>query len=85
MGGLGGPIESRVGDLREYKKSGNKCKKELKTLKNQNKILYSISKKSGSHRELKNINKIKDKASKKRRNYISDEYYYGFYLYRNSN
>ena len=42
-----------------------KCKKELKYLKNQNKMLYRISNKSGLCRELKNIKKIKANAPKK--------------------
>ena len=43
-----------------------KCKKKLKALKNQNKMLFIISKKSGSHRELKKVNKTRGKSSKKR-------------------
>ena len=39
--------------MKQYKKSENKWKKELKDLKNQNKTLYKISKKSGSRREVK--------------------------------
>ena len=46
--------------------------KYLKALKKQNKMLYSISKKSRSRREINKIKKIREKASKKGRNYISD-------------
>ena len=50
--------------MKHYKNSNNKCKKELKALKNQ-KMRYSIAKESGSRREMENIKKIKAKASKK--------------------
>ena len=40
--------------MKQYKKSKNKFKKELKDLKKQNQMLYSIYKKSGLHRKLKN-------------------------------
>ena len=58
--------------MKQYKKYKHKCKKELKALKKQNKILYNIFKKSGSLRELKNIKMIKAKASKKRSDSGSD-------------
>ena len=52
-------------------------KKDLKALKNQNNMLFSITKKSRSRFELKNINNVREKASKKRcdsiSNYSSDE------------
>ena len=51
-----------------------KWKKELKSLKNQNKIIYSIADKFGLRRELKNIKNIKYKASKKRSNSSSNYY-----------
>ena len=44
----------------------------MKSPKNQNKMLYISAKKSGSRDELKNIKKLKDKASSKRYNSISD-------------
>ena len=68
--GLGGALDNRFDSVKHYKKSEHKYKKYLNALKKQNKILYSISKKSGSHRELRKIKKIKAKASKKR-NYSS--------------
>ena len=49
------------------------------------KNLYIISKKSGSCRELKNINNIRAKASKKRSDSYSDESYYDSSLSRKSN
>ena len=65
--------------VKQFKKSKNKWKKELKALKNQNKILYSIAKKSGLRHKLKNIKNIKAKVSKKRSysstNYYRDKYY----------
>ena len=77
--GLIGPMGSRSEDANQYKKSLNKWKEELKALSKQNKMLYSISKKSGSRCELKNIKKIKDKFSKKHynsgSNYSTNEYY----------
>ena len=51
--------------VKQYKNYESKCKKELKTLNNQNKMLLRSSKNSGSRRELKNINNIRPKASKK--------------------
>ena len=59
---------SRDEDVKQYKKSKNKRKKELKDLKNQNKMLYSIAKKTGLRREINKIKKIKAKSCKKRRN-----------------
>ena len=65
--------------VKQFKKFKNKWKKELKALKKQNKTLYSIFKKSGLRRELKNIKNIKAKVSKKRRcssrNCSRDKYY----------
>ena len=46
--GLGGPLGSNSGAVKQYKNSKYKWKKELKALMKQNKILYSISKNSGS-------------------------------------
>ena len=75
--GLGGPMGSRDEAMKQYKKSGSKWKKELADLKKQNKMLYSIAKKSGSSREVKKIKKIRNKASKRRcddsRNSSSDK------------
>ena len=48
--GMGGPVGSRNHAVQQHKKSENKCRKYLKVLKNQNKILYSIAKNSGSRR-----------------------------------
>ena len=58
-------IGSRDDTVKQYKKSEKKWKKELKYLKKQNKIIFSITKKSGSRRELNKINNIRA-ASKKR-------------------
>ena len=46
--------------MQQYKKSENKWKKELKDPKKQKRIIYSIAKKSGSRREINNINKIRE-------------------------
>ena len=50
---LGGGLGNRANTLKQYKNSEHKLKKELKALKNQNKMLYSIAKNFGSRRELK--------------------------------
>ena len=42
-----------------------KWKKEVKDLKNQNKMLYSIAKKSGSRHKIKKIKNIRAEASNK--------------------
>ena len=59
---------SRSEAVKQWKKSENKWMKGLKSPKNQNKILYSTAKKTGSSREIRIINNIKAKASKKRHN-----------------
>ena len=48
--GLGGLMGSRAEVVKQYKKSKNKWKKDLKPRRKQNKILYSISKKTNSRR-----------------------------------
>ena len=79
---------SRTDNVKQYKKSKNKWNKELKSLKKQNKMLYSISKKSGLRRKIKNIKKIREKASKKGRHsssdYSSDKSDYDYLLDINS-
>ena len=57
--GIGGPIGIRTHDLQQHKKYKNKWRKELKSLKKQNKMLYIIAKKSGSLREINKINNIR--------------------------
>ena len=69
---LGGALGNRGDAVKQYKKSEQKCRKELKGLKKQNKMLYRISKKSGSFCELKKTKNIKAKASKNHRDDISD-------------
>ena len=65
---LGGPMESRAESMKQYNKYESKRKKDIKALKKQNKMLFIISKKSGSYRELKKIKNIRAKSAKKRRN-----------------
>ena len=83
--GVGVPMGGRAKSLKQYKLSNNKWKKELKALNNQNKMICSIFKKTGSRCEIKNIKKIKAKASKKLRSDISDsssdELYYDYLLF----
>ena len=69
---LGGTMVSKSEAVNHYKRSEIKWNKELKYIKNKNKILYSIVNKYGSLREIKNIDKIRDKVSKKRRDDSSD-------------
>ena len=64
---------SRTDYLKQYKKSENKWKKGLKSLKKHKKMLYRISKKSGSRCEIKKISKIRAKASKKISDSSSDD------------
>ena len=45
-------------------RSLKKTKKELKALKNQNKMLYSIAKNSGPRREIRKIKNTRKEASK---------------------
>ena len=71
--GIGGFLGSRTDTVKKYKKCENKWKKEMSAIKKQNKILYSITKKSGSRREIKKIKNIRKKASKKSRESSSDD------------
>ena len=69
---IGGYVGIRNDTVKQYKKSENKWKKYLKSLKKQNKMLYIISKKSGSRHEINMIKNIKAKASKKYSDSSSD-------------
>ena len=86
--GLGEALGNRDDAVKQYKFSEQKWKKDMKDLKKKKKVLYSISKKSGSRRELKKIKKIKAKASKKIIDYNSNSSRYeldsGSYLSINS-
>ena len=68
---MGGPIGSSNHVVKQHKKSENKWKKELKALKKQNKMIYSISKNSVSHREIQKIKNIRKEDSKEK--YYSSE------------
>ena len=74
--------------MKQYHKSEKKWKKELKSIKKQNKMLFSTAKKSGSHREIKKIKKIRE-ASHKRcdssRDSYSDDTDSGSSLFSNNN
>ena len=50
MDGMRGSMGSRADIVKQYKKTKNEWKKELKYLKKQNKMLNSTAKKSGSRR-----------------------------------
>ena len=80
--GMVGSVVSRADTMKQYKKSENKWKKNLKALNNQIKIIYSISNKYGSRREIKNIKKIWAKYSKNGCHYSSgssSDYVYSNY------
>ena len=66
---LGGGTDT----VKQYRNSENKWKKDLKALKNQNKMIHSIAKKSGSRCEIKKINNISAKASNKGNKSFSDD------------
>ena len=70
--GVGGALGSRADAVKLYKNSKHKWKKDLKASKQKNKRLYSITKKFGSHCELKKIKNIRSKYSNKRINYSSE-------------
>ena len=72
MDGLGGSLSHRVYAVKKNKKSEHKWKKDMKTLKKHNEMLYIISKKSGSHRELNKINNIRANSSKNSSYFISN-------------
>ena len=70
---LGGPMGSRTDAVKQYHKYEKKWKKDLKALKKQNKIIYSIAKKSGSRHDIKKIKNIRAKYSKKTSDSSSDD------------
>ena len=61
--GLGRPIGIRSEAVKQYNNSKIKWKKGLKALKKQKKIIFTITRKSGSLRETMKIKKIRSKAS----------------------
>ena len=70
--GLGGGIGNRADSVEHYNKSGHKWKKYIKSLKNKNKMIFSIDMNSISRRKLNNIKNTKAKVSKNHRYSISD-------------
>ena len=71
--GIGGSVGSMTDTVKQYKKSKNKCNKEVKAINKQNKMLYSSTKKYISRREIKKIKNIRAKYSKKGSNSSSDD------------
>ena len=63
--GLGEDLGNRADTIKNYKKYQHKWKKELKVPKNQNKMLFRISKKSLPRCKEKKIKEIKVKVSNK--------------------
>ena len=63
--GLRGTLGNRSAAVQQYHKSEKKCKRGLKALKKQNKMLFSMSKLFGSRREFKKIKNICVKKYKK--------------------
>ena len=72
--GLVGSVGSRADTVKQYKKFENKCNKDLKDLNKKKRMLYRISKKPGSRRQIKNINKIREISSNKSRHYSSNSF-----------
>ena len=52
-------MSSRTDTVKQYNNSENKWRKNLKSLKKQNKMLYIIAKKSSSLPEIEKIKKIR--------------------------
>ena len=67
--GLGGALVNKADSIKHYKKSEQKWKMYLRSLKKQNKMIFSMAKKSGSRRYIK---EIKVKSSKKCSYYSSN-------------
>ena len=64
---------SKTDYVKQYKSSKIKWNKELKALRNENKMLYSIVKKSGLRRDINKINNFRAKSSKKTNVSSSDD------------
>ena len=62
--GMGGPMVIRTNAVQQYTRYENKWNKDMKSFKKQDKMLYSIAKKSGSRREIQKIKNIRKEASK---------------------
>ena len=62
---LVGSLGNRNNAVKQLQKYKNKWRRELKSLKKQNKIIFSMTKRSGSHHELNKINNIFSNAPKK--------------------
>ena len=71
-GGLGRALSNRADSVKFYKKSEQKCKNDMKSLKKHNKTIYTIANKSGSSCEMNKTKNIKAKASNKRIHYSSN-------------
>ena len=56
--GPGGNMGNRDAAVKQFNKSKNKWKRDMKSLKNQNKMLYIIAKHTVSCKELNKINNI---------------------------
>ena len=69
---MGGSLGNRSTADNQYRNSNKNWKRELEPLNKQNKMLFSMTKPSGSCRELKKIKKIRSKASKKHEYSISN-------------
>ena len=64
--GLVGSLGNRADAVKYYHKTEKKWKQELKSLKNQKKIIFIMANKSVSRREIKKIKKIKTNSYRKR-------------------
>ena len=70
--GLGRSLGNRASDVKKYQKSENKWKRGLKVLKKKKNMFFTMANSPGSRRELKKMNNIRAKASKKY-NYSSSD------------
>ena len=63
--GLGVPLGNRANFVNHYQKTEKKWRREMKTLKKQKNMLFTMADKSVSCHEIKKINKMNFKVSKK--------------------
>ena len=70
----GGSLVNRACAVKHYHKTEKNWKGGMKYFRKEKKMIYSMTKKSGSHHDIKNIKKIHKKASKKCSYSSSDVY-----------
>ena len=60
-----GSLGKQDGDVKKFYKAKKNWKRQLRSLENQNKVLYSMINNLGSRKELHNINHISTKGNSK--------------------